>query len=118
MFDSLQAMSLLTIMEIIGPILLLAVLIYGTVQWSPTARANTGRPRSLHARVLSGGRQSGEAGRSRQGVGGEIDYQPTAAPAIGRRSRIVLLVQQRPRRHPPFADHLSDRRNTYGTICQ
>ena len=31
----------------------------------PTARANTGRPRSLHARALSGGRQSGKAGRSR-----------------------------------------------------
>ena len=30
MLDSLQAMSLLTIMEIIGPILLFAVLIYGT----------------------------------------------------------------------------------------
>jgi hypothetical protein len=32
--DSIQAMSLLTIMEIIGPVLLIAVLIYGTVQWS------------------------------------------------------------------------------------
>jgi hypothetical protein len=32
--DSVQAMSLLSIMEIIGPVLLLAVLIYGTVQWS------------------------------------------------------------------------------------
>jgi hypothetical protein len=28
-FESIQAMSLLTIMEIVGPLLLLAVLIYG-----------------------------------------------------------------------------------------
>ena len=34
MFESIQAMSLLTIMEIVGPVLLLAVLIYGTLQWS------------------------------------------------------------------------------------
>ena len=32
--ESMQAMSLLTIMEIVGPVLLLAVLIYGTVQES------------------------------------------------------------------------------------
>ena len=34
MLESIQAMSLLTIMEIVGPLLLLAVLIYGTLQWS------------------------------------------------------------------------------------
>jgi hypothetical protein len=34
MLETVQAMSLLTIMEIVGPILLLAALIYGTVQWS------------------------------------------------------------------------------------
>ena len=36
--DSVQAMSLLTIMEIIGPVLLIAALIYGTVQWSRRRR--------------------------------------------------------------------------------
>jgi hypothetical protein len=34
MFESIQAMSLLTMMEIVGPVLLMAVLIYGTLQWS------------------------------------------------------------------------------------
>jgi len=34
MLESVQAMSLLTIMEIVGPILLAAALIYGSVQWS------------------------------------------------------------------------------------
>ena len=38
MFESIQAMSLLTIMEIVGPVLLLAVLIYGTLQWSRSRR--------------------------------------------------------------------------------
>ena len=41
MLESLQAMSLLTIMEIIGPILLFAVLIYGTMQWSGRRRGPT-----------------------------------------------------------------------------
>jgi hypothetical protein len=36
--ESNQAMSLLTIMEIIGPVLLIAALIYGTVQWSRRRR--------------------------------------------------------------------------------
>jgi hypothetical protein len=34
MLESIQAMSLLTIMEIVGPIVLAAAVIYGTVQWS------------------------------------------------------------------------------------
>jgi hypothetical protein len=38
MLESIQAMSLLTIMEIVGPVLLLAVLIYGTLQWSRRRR--------------------------------------------------------------------------------
>jgi hypothetical protein len=37
----MQAMSLLTIMEIVGPVLLLAVLIYGTLQWSRRRRGPT-----------------------------------------------------------------------------
>jgi hypothetical protein len=39
--ESIQAVSLLTIMEIVGPLLLLAVLIYGTLQWSRRRRGPT-----------------------------------------------------------------------------
>ena len=52
---------------------------------APKARANTGSPGSLHARALSGGRQGGKAGRSRQGAGGGKPRQPAPAQAIGRR---------------------------------
>jgi hypothetical protein len=51
---SLQAMSLLTIMEIVGPVLLLAVLIYGT-----NGRAEGGdrhSPSGKHPRVSSIGK--------------------------------------------------------------
>jgi hypothetical protein len=50
--DSLQAMSLLTIMEIIGPILLFAVLIYGTMQWSRRRRGPTQAVREASTREL------------------------------------------------------------------
>jgi hypothetical protein len=50
--ESLQAMSLLTIMEIIGPILLFAVLIYGTVQWSRRRRGPTQAVREASTREL------------------------------------------------------------------
>jgi hypothetical protein len=33
MLQTLESLSLLTIMEIVGPIVLLGALIYGTVQW-------------------------------------------------------------------------------------
>jgi hypothetical protein len=50
--DSIQAMSLLTIMEIKGPVLL-RVLIYGTIQWSrrrrgPTEAVREGATRQLY----------------------------------------------------------------------
>jgi hypothetical protein len=45
-------MSLLTIMEIIGPILLLAVLIYGTMQWSRRRRGPTQVAREASTREL------------------------------------------------------------------
>ena len=53
MLDSVQAMSLLTIMEIIGPLLLMAVLLYGTIQWSrrrrgPTEAVREGATRQLY----------------------------------------------------------------------
>jgi hypothetical protein len=51
--NSIQAMSLLTIMEIIGPVLLIGVLIYGTIQWSrrrrgPTEAVREGATRRLY----------------------------------------------------------------------
>ena len=45
-------MSLLTIMEIVGPVLLLAVLIYGTLQWSRRKRGPTPAVREEATREL------------------------------------------------------------------
>jgi hypothetical protein len=39
MLETVQSMSLLAIMEIVGPILLAIALIYGIVQWSRRPRA-------------------------------------------------------------------------------
>jgi len=45
-------MSLLTIMEVVGPVLLLAVLIYGTLQWSRRRRGPTQAVREASTREL------------------------------------------------------------------
>jgi hypothetical protein len=50
--ESMQAMSSLTIMEIAGPVLLLAVLIYGTLQWSRRRRGPTQAVREASTRRL------------------------------------------------------------------
>jgi hypothetical protein len=39
MLETVQSMSLLAIMEIVGPVLLAIALIYGIVQWSRRPRA-------------------------------------------------------------------------------
>ena len=52
MLKSLQAMSLLTIMEIVGPVLLLVVLSYGTLQWSRRRRGPTQSVREASTRQL------------------------------------------------------------------
>ena len=52
MLESIQSMSLLTIMEIVGPVLLLAVLIYGTLQWSRRRRGPTQAVREASTRQL------------------------------------------------------------------
>jgi len=44
MLESIQAMSLLTIMEIVGPLLLAVALTDGTIQWS---RRRTGRTEAV-----------------------------------------------------------------------
>jgi hypothetical protein len=48
MLESIQAMSLLAIMEIVGPLLLAVALIYGTIQWS---RRRTGRAEAARERA-------------------------------------------------------------------
>jgi hypothetical protein len=50
--ESIEAVSLLTIMEIVGPVLLLAVLIYGTLQWSRRRRGPTQALREEATREL------------------------------------------------------------------
>jgi len=50
--ETIQSMSLLTIMEIVGPVLLLAVLIYGTLQWSRRRRGPTQAVREASTREL------------------------------------------------------------------
>ena len=52
MLESIQAVSLLTIMEIVGPVLLLAVLIYGTFRWSRRTRGPTQAVREASTREL------------------------------------------------------------------
>jgi membrane-anchored protein YejM (alkaline phosphatase superfamily) len=41
MLETIESMSLLAIMEIVGPIVLLVALIYGTVQWRRRRRRLT-----------------------------------------------------------------------------
>ena len=53
-------MSLLTIMEIVGPVLLLAVLIYGTLQWSRRKRGPTQAVREEATRSSIGRAQERE----------------------------------------------------------
>jgi hypothetical protein len=81
--DSVQAMSLLTIMEIAGPVLLIAILIYGTMQWSRRRRGPTETVREEATRQLyrdgakaeereagsapTGGKKPASLGRSQQG---------------------------------------------------
>ena len=72
MLDSVQAMSLLTIMEIVGPLVLLAALIYGTVQWSRRRRGPTQAVREASTRQLyrEGAKaEAREAGPSRDAKG-------------------------------------------------
>ena len=60
MLESIQAMSLLTIMEIAGPILLAAALIYGTVQWSRRRAERTDGVREAATRRLYREAERGE----------------------------------------------------------
>jgi hypothetical protein len=78
--DSAQAMSLLTIMEIIGPVLLIAVLIYGTIQWSRRRRGPTEAVREGATRQLY--REAAEAEKREAGMqarGREVPTESAAA---------------------------------------
>ena len=82
--DSVQAMSLLTIMEIIGPVLLIAVLIYGTIQWSrrrrgPTEAVREGATRQLYREAAKAEAQEGRNPAPRREV-------PTSAAGAARQN--------------------------------
>jgi hypothetical protein len=88
--DSVQAMSLLTIMEIVGPLLLLAALIYGTVQWSRRRRGPTQAVREASTRQLyrEGAKaEAREAGPSRDAKGNSVAKTRGAAAATRHRRR-------------------------------
>ena len=66
-------MSLLTIVEIVGPVLLAAALIYGTVQWSRRRRGRTEAMREEATRRLY------REGAKEEAL--EADLSPAEAPA-------------------------------------
>jgi hypothetical protein len=76
MLESIEAMSLLTILEIVGPILLAAGLIYGTVQWSRRRRGRTEAIREERTRRLY------EEGAKEEEL--EAELSPADAPADAR----------------------------------
>ena len=72
MLESIQAVSLLTIMEIVGPVLLLAVLIYGTLQWSRRRRGPTQAVREASTRELY--REGAKAERREESIGVRLGW--------------------------------------------
>jgi len=77
--ESMQAMSLLTIMEIVGPVLLLAVLIYGTLQWSRRRRGPTQAVREASTRKLY--REGARAEKREEAGKAPADENPASRPA-------------------------------------
>ena len=78
MLESIQAVSLLTIMEIVGPVLLLAVLIYGTLQWSRRRRGPIQAVREAATRELyrEGARAEKREEAGEASAGGRFTSQP------------------------------------------
>jgi hypothetical protein len=76
--ESIQAMSLLTIMEIVGPVLLLAVLIYGTLQWSRRRRGPTQAAREESTRELY--REGAKAEKREEAGKALAEEKPTSQP--------------------------------------
>ena len=84
MLESIQAVSMLTIMEIVGPVLLLAVLIYGTLQWSRGRRGPTQAVREASTRELyREGARAEKREEAGQGAGGGKPRRPASTHAIG-----------------------------------
>ena len=52
MLETIESMSLLAIMEIVGPVVLLAALVYGTVQWRRRRSVTSDRAREDATRRL------------------------------------------------------------------
>jgi hypothetical protein len=86
--DSVQAMSLLAIMEIIGPVLLIAVLIYGTIQWSRRRRGPTQAVRE-------------EATRQLYRDGAKAEEREAASPPLGRERPLPPRDGTAPQKSPP-----------------
>ena len=78
MLESLQAISLLTIMEIVGPLLLLAVLVYGTLQWSRRRRGSTQAVREESTRELY--REGARAEKREEAGKASAGEKPTSQP--------------------------------------
>ena len=87
---SIQAVSMLTIMEIVGPVLLLAVLIYGTLQWSRRRRGPTQAVREASTRELyrEGARaeKREEAGKAPAGKTTRAGLRPCDRSAVANTS--------------------------------
>lgn len=78
MLESIQAMSLLTIMEIVGPLLLLAVLIYDTLQWSRRRRGPTQAVREASTREVY--REGARAEKRDEAGGASAREKPISQP--------------------------------------
>ena len=87
MLESIQAMSLLTIMEIVGPVLLLAVLIYGTLQWSRRRRGPTQAVREASTRELY--REGARAEKREEAGKASAEENPPAGPRACDRSAMA-----------------------------
>jgi hypothetical protein len=100
--ESIQAVSMLTIMEIVGPVLLLAVLIYGTLQWSRRRRGPTQAVREASTRELyrEGARAEKWEEAGKAPAGGK-PRRPASAHAIGPAVANTKASPSRLRCRPP-----------------
>jgi hypothetical protein len=80
--DSIQAMSLLTILEIVAPVVLLAVLIYGALQWSRRRRGTTQGVREASTRELY--REGARAEKREEADKASAGESPSANPRAPR----------------------------------
>jgi hypothetical protein len=96
-FESIQAMSLLTI---VGPVLLLAVLIYGTLQWSRRRRGPTQVVREESTRELyrEGARAEEREEAGKASAGEKPPPNGRASDRSAMAGLFMSLVQIRPMR--------------------